>query len=160
MKTSLSTIKCTYRQLSALCDQFDKEEKVVPGVISKLAKIDENQVPAIKDRIHIGHFIRSVVSETVKYEQAHIELLKKHGQLSNTSDRPRYLITPEYQVAYRTDLQKLENTETEVSAFPLPASMLEKVSLSVSDLGALEPFLTLPGEEADITHNDKRSKAR
>jgi hypothetical protein len=66
MKNTVSTIRCTYQQLAALRDQLDRSESVIPGPISKLAKIDEASVPAIKDRIRIGHFIRAVVGETIK----------------------------------------------------------------------------------------------
>jgi len=136
-------IKCTFRQLASLRDQIDSKGAPIPGPMTKLNKVDESSVPSIVDRVRIARFIKAIIAETVEYEKVHLDLLKKYGE-QDAENKLRYLIPPEKMQEYQTEMQKLDGTETEVSVVPLPASVIEKVSLSVGDLAALEPFIVLP----------------
>lgn len=151
------SIKCTYRQLAALRNQSDRAGGVLLGPIAKLNKVDESLVPAIMDRIRISRFVKAIITETIKYERSHLDLLKKHGILDE-KDKSRYLIPVEGQSDYQEAMQNLDGTETEVPTSPLPASVIEKVSLSVEDLSVLEPFISVPGDIADPGAVERRSK--
>lgn len=151
------SIKCTYRQLAALRNQSDRQGGVILGPIAKLNKVDESLVPAIMDRIRISRFVRTIISETIKYERLHLDLLKKYGILDE-KDKSRYLLPPDRQAEYQEAMQDLDNTETEVSTSPLPTYAIEKVSLSVEDLSALEPFISIPDDSSNAIPIGRQSK--
>jgi hypothetical protein len=152
-------IKCTYRQLAALRDQSERGGGVVPGPISKLNKVDESTVPSIGDRIRISRFVSTIITETIEYEQAYMVLVKKY-RAPDEKNQGQYIIPPASQSDYQNELNKLEDTETEVATGLLPAVLIAKVPLCVADLTVLMPFLAIPSDSGDAIPFDKTPKRK
>lgn len=137
--------------MSIMCTFGDSARlRELPGRPGVLTKLGNHEAESIVDRFRLGRFVKAITEEIIEYEKVLLALGKKFGQPNGTV-QGSYVISPEHQAEFDSELRKLNSEPREiVAANILPISAYEKANLTPIDLLALGSFIVQPTDDLDV----------